>query len=460
MCGKVGLFPMHSTMDSSSVLPTLAIITVSNALTAAIMSFSSPRRELADIGSSINSPNLLINDTSKQRSPNYSWTNPFGKSISSPPKRVSASPTFGLAQDAVSTQHSPHAGDLSPRRIRLDPRISKESRIDCKPVCHSSYTEDPKGILHPRGYRHVAVGSSSSNESNSYTMTPTVMFSEEVDHQQIEICSKRQDQQFHHSPHWTGKVRINPFSPVPPKYLEPPSSKPFPQLSDYVEFPVLSGKSLKPLQPSHHGARRSRRLKPKMSETFPPIILENNVSPTDVFEDTFNGKSPRKRKSGISLGLPQSVSEDQEPPMKQMKLTHSRYLHDFEQVRHLGSGSFGSVNACLSRLDGCMYAIKSLSPHGIQRSKNAYGSAKIDTLYGGRKTTLGLPQIPPTPRRDATLTPKKKKWQNTNTSGEQKQDLVDEGSEHWTEFALKRMLREVSFDTKFCFILLPLTRTR
>ncbi|EED90599.1 hypothetical protein THAPSDRAFT_263366, partial [Thalassiosira pseudonana CCMP1335] len=35
-----------------------------------------------------------------------------------------------------------------------------------------------------------------------------------------------------------------------------------------------------------------------------------------------------------------------------------RYLEDFEEVSHLGSGSFGSVNACLSRLDGCMYAVK------------------------------------------------------------------------------------------------------
>jgi hypothetical protein len=191
------------------------------------------------------------------------------------------------------------------------------------------------------------------------------------------------------------------------------------------------------------GVRRSRRLNPKANGTFPLTALEDNASPTDVVEGTFDIKSSGKRKSDIAFGLPQSVNEEHEPPKKEMKSSQSRYLNDFEQIRHLGSGSFGSVNACLSRLDGCMYAIKSLSPHGIRRSNiHGYGSAK--PMYGGRKDSISLPRIPPTPRRDAR--------QSSNLSIDRKQNVIDEGTRHWTDAALKRMLREVSFDINFYFI--------
>jgi hypothetical protein len=295
------------------------------------------------------------------------------------------------------------------------------------------------------------------------------MFSDEVNDQQIQRENKRRDQQFHHSPHWTGKVRINPFSPVPERYLQPTSStKLLPSLKSSHGLPILTGGSLSPLSPSTHltqplEKRRSRRLKPK-TVTFPSIAREERVSPTDVTEDPFGiashdgilrlESSPCKRKSGEIVRLSQSMvatDENGEPPNKQLKISRSRYLEDFEEVSHLGSGSFGSVNACLSRLDGCMYAIKSISPHGIYKTTvGGYSSTKSqgEIFYGDNKShTL---DIPPTPRRDLMPSPMKRRRQKLNSSLNDSEDVLGggnvAGTKHWTEPALKRMLREVRFD--------------
>lgn len=501
-------------MDSSLFIPVFVVTSTAYAVAVSIMSAtstSSPQRKLAMFGSVNTSPKLKSTEMSPPRSSNWLWTSPSRKSVTSPPKRVSTSPTFDLGQDSAAlngssnnTQrgkakhhvvHKPHVATQSPKSptvqetqpsslshpadsphwIRLGPRISNGSKSNHKHghgACDTFFTEEPKSILHSRrySYRHLTAGSSSSNDSSSCTMTPTVMFSTEVDHQQIQNSSKRQEQQFHQSPHWTGKVRINPFSPVPPKYLEPPSStKSLPHMNSYFGLPVLSSKSLSPLQltSKHSGARRSRRLKPK-GGTFPPI-LDDNVSPTDVTEDPFGVEPSGKRKSETVLGLPQSVNEDIEPPHKQIKLSRSRYLSDFEEVRHLGSGSFGSVNACLSRLDGCMYAIKSVSPQGIERSSLSGYSSRFDSggLYGRSKNSSSdLPPVPPTPRRDVSLTPMRKKWfSHTAASGDTEDDSggMASGTKHWTDTALKRMLREVSWTDPFQFstklsIILLLTR--
>ena len=465
-------------MDSSSVYPAFVVITTANAALVAVMMSpgSSPGRQSTKIDSPNNSPKLQSIRAVKQRSPmNWLWGSPSTQpnisskysdmslvNASSPlntqqkPSLASTSPKSPPAQKASTLSHSA----ISPRRITLDPRISNPKHIR---TSECSFAEEPKSILHHSDYKHPAGGSASSNQSSSCAMTPTVMFSEEVDNQQIQISSKREDQQFHHSPHWTGKVRINPFSPVPSKYLEPlehPSStKSLPHLRTYVGFPILSGSAQTPI--NHSGVRRSRRLKPKIG-TFPPSILEDKTSPTDVMDDAFSFsiKSPSKRKSGDMPILPQSTNDDVQPPSKKFRLNRGRYLEDFEEVRHLGSGSFGSVNACLSRLDGCMYAIKSISPHGIQRS-NLRGyetnEEQQNSSYGGKKnSSLPLPPIPPTPRRDVVRSPVKRRRKSNSTmtnEGENSEIGTICGNNQWTDSALRRMLREVKSDCTHCHCL-------
>eukprot|EP00956_Cyclotella_meneghiniana_P003055 scaffold3740_cov51-Cyclotella_meneghiniana.AAC.16 len=468
-------------MDSSSVYPAFVVFTTANAALVAIMMSpgSSPgQQQSTKISSANNSPKLKSIRAVKQRSPmNWLWGSPSTKSnISSKHTdtslvnsslhsttqqksfRSSTPPKPPPAQKASTLLHSA----ISPRRITLDPRISNPNhKTEHAHTSECSFTEEPKSILHHSGYKHLAAGgSASSNQSSSCTMTPTVMFSDEVDNQQIEISSKRQDQQFHHSPHWTGKVRINPFSPVPSKYLEPlehPSSrKSLPHLSTYVGFPILSGSALSPIP--HSGVRRSRRLKPK-NDKFPPSILDDKTSPTDVMDDalSFSIQSPSKRKSGEMPVLPQSTNDDVQPPSKKSRLNRGRYLEDFEEVRHIGSGSFGSVNACLSRLDGCMYAIKSISPHGIQRSNlRGYDIAegRQKSLYGERKnSSFHLPPVPPTPRRDVIRSPVKRRQKfdsRTTKEGENNDIGTVCGTNQWTDSALRRMLREVHALAALC----------
>jgi hypothetical protein len=471
-----------------SFLPAFIIGSTANALFAAAMSSrirSSPRRpKLADIkdGNGNNSPA----ETQQLSSSSSLWNSPSRKNLSSPPKRntaksihtalFAATPSDSQPARAreKASKDTPSPALLlqanSPGLIRLDPRIS--NRCKSSPATsrtsgdsQTSYTEEPKSIFYPHGHKNNA-GSASSSESNAFTLTPTVMFSDEVNDQQTQKVLRQQNQQYHQSPHWTGKVRINPFSPVPPKYLEPPdSTRSLPSLRSGL--PTLTGSNLSPMNPSTQfpqlGQRRSRRLKPK-HETFPSMVMEDRVSPTDVTEDPFGmdsqseqlclGKSPFKRKAGEMMhGLPQPKTSTNkwESPTMQVKVTRSRYLEDFEEVSHLGSGSFGSVNACLSRLDGCMYAIKSVSPHGIQKSNwRGYNVVKVPDsgVYGGRQTSgFSMSPVPPTPRRDVVPSPmKKRKHMRSSSLDEQKEigggGLVS-GTSHWTETALRRMLREV-----------------
>eukprot|EP00804_Cyclotella_cryptica_P006759 CCRYP_015710-RD/>CCRYP_015710-RD protein AED:0.10 eAED:0.10 QI:1189/0.66/0.75/1/0.66/0.5/4/0/762 len=501
-----------------SILPAFLFCTTANALFAAgmsSMSRPSPRRKLTEIrGSNANSLRTPSNGTEKQPSSTCSplWKSPPRNNVASPPRRRDAAKTIfdaspvnskGTPRRTARVQSSkkksssfapafptsppepPRGGKLppllrtstSPRFIRLDPRISNgcQSKSVSSHAADSDCThmDDSKRVVsYPKACGQTT-GSASSNDSISFTLTPTVMFSDEVHHQQIQRENKRRDQQFHHSPHWTGKVRINPFSPVPERYLQPPSStKSLPSLKSSHGLPILTGGSLSPLSPSTRLSqplekRRSRRLKPK-TVTFPSTVLEERVSPTDVTEDPFGidcheeqlhlDTSPRKRTSSEMLRLPQSMvatDNNWDRPRKQLKTSRSRYLEDFEEVSHLGSGSFGSVNACLSRLDGCMYAIKTISPHGIQKSSvGGYNSTKSQSknLYGGKQSyTL---DIPPTPRRDLMPSPMKRRRQKMNSSLDGSEDTGGGGSaigtKHWTEPALKRMLREVHALAALC----------
>ena len=471
-------------MDSSLIFPTFISISTANAILLAAMLSPTSRRQnnlTRNDGAKCNSPKAPHDAVKKRQPLSWLWGSPSRKSVTVPSKLP---PTNDCTSQQKRSPLRTHVHNLtfsttsltsppsqktepqtlmhpfsSPRRIHLDPRVSNRSRQPRSNLRSgragaslSSHTEEPQDKLKHREHHHLTAGSASSNDSSSITMTPTVMFSEEVDHQQIQLSTKRRDQQYHHSPHWTGKVRVNPFSPLPPQYLDPPSStKSLPDTSNYVGFPVLGDKNTSPSHPSKRiGMRRSCRLKPKAS-CFAP--MKDNTSPTDVTEGPFeiSSATDTKRKSEVLVGLPPSTNDDVGPLHKQMKLNPSRYLEDFEEIRHLGSGSFGSVNACLSRLDGCMYAIKSLNPQGIERSNlggHSSFKSQSDGLYGKRQqSSFDYPPVPPTPRRNVLRSPAKKRPAQSNTNDGRSVDMMDgglaSGAKHWTESALSRMLREV-----------------
>lgn len=489
------LFHSILLMDSALIFPAFISISTTNALLLAAMLSpeSTSRPNLARIEGAKGNSSKAPCDAVKKRQPlSWLWGSPSRKSVTVPSKGL---PTDHSASQQKTSPPRSHVHNIafpttsptsppskrsqiqtltnsfsSPRRIHLDPRVSDKSRNPRSNLrtgrtgaSPHSHTKETKDRLNNRGHHLFTSGSTSSNDSSFITMTPTVMFSEEVDHQQIQLSTKRRDQQYHHSPHWTGKVRVNPFSPLPPHYLDPPSStKSLPDPDNYVGFPFLGEKNTSLSHPRKPiGMRRSCRLKPKAS-CFAP--MDDSTSPTDVTEDPLDISTTQssKRKSEVLVGLPTSSNDNVGPLHKQMRLNPSRYLEDFEEIRHLGSGSFGSVNACLSRLDGCMYAIKSLNPQGIDRPNLGEDNSlkfQSDSLYHTRQSsTFDYPPVPPTPRRNVSRSPKKKRPAQSKTCDGRLGDVMDggvaSGANHWTESALSRMLREVRLSSFFDYLIL------
>jgi hypothetical protein len=100
--------------------------------------------------------------------------------------------------------------------------------------------------------------------------------------------------------------------------------------------------------------------------------VKDEISPTDVL--SFPPPTPMKR--GRSTYTPLRTAPPQTPAMEHRQRgrrpeedqdimiesssakSKSRFEQDFDIIGQLGNGSFGTVYKCLSRLDGCMYAVK------------------------------------------------------------------------------------------------------
>ena len=98
----------------------------------------------------------------------------------------------------------------------------------------------------------------------------------------------------------------------------------------------------------------------------------DEISPTDV--SSFPPSTPLKkgRYNPLRSAPPQTPAldhrqrgrmsgEDEEDILIECSSQHessSRFASDFDVIGQLGNGSFGTVFKCLSRLDGCMYAVK------------------------------------------------------------------------------------------------------
>jgi hypothetical protein len=123
---------------------------------------------------------------------------------------------------------------------------------------------------------------------------------------------------------------------------------------------------------------------------LPPI---DNITPITSKKEIGLSPFPPMKKSSAPLSpitpsilrkaKMRSIYEDDamvESPLNQVRsdsnkdrIPQSRFNQDFQIVDTIGSGSFGTVYKCLSRLDGCMYAVKAAK-------KIAKGVADLDRM--------------------------------------------------------------------------------
>ena len=106
--------------------------------------------------------------------------------------------------------------------------------------------------------------------------------------------------------------------------------------------------------------------------THLPCSTTDEISPTDV--SSFPPATPMKktRYNPLRSAPPQTpaldhrqrgrmLGDDEEDILiecSSQQESSSRFALDFDVIGQLGTGSFGTVFKCLSRLDGCMYAVK------------------------------------------------------------------------------------------------------
>lgn len=118
--------------------------------------------------------------------------------------------------------------------------------------------------------------------------------------------------------------------------------------TDVMSFPAMTSPSTPsalpptPSKPRHY-RRRQTRYTPVRNKACPqtPVPKQRRSRPFDGDDD-----------DDLYIASPSSSSV-QAPAAPQ-----SRFYSDFDVIGELGSGSFGNVVKVLSRLDGCMYAIK------------------------------------------------------------------------------------------------------
>ena len=461
--------------------------------------------------------------------------------------------------------------------------IEEESRRLHKSPRRSSFTKQPmlspkKGpispLLPPRTLRSITDASYFNDFTT--TLTPIILYGDNNykgrrrgggEHnnlhphppQSAPIVSNNQ-QHYHQSPHWSGQVRINPFSPVPEQYLRPPPPPPSSIKSVTRESRKRShhscfyggllantnndnnhayhggaeegGPPTLPMEmmmtsPEHPSLPQAKKARfhnssiilprcasqvvvvPGSSSTSTSSVLprfdESEISPTDVMT-----QPPMMRNIGLESGGSGGGRKSLPPPLMDLNectngrttnnnnnnihtanttnnnnrmppVKRGRYLDDFQEVQFLGAGSFGSVYACLSRLDGCMYAVKSISPTG--RSSTSLSSSKkgdsndlmrgqddgeggggVKTMGGNTNAQYLYGKGPNSmlssaaPRRDLPPSPQRRKKsfsrlggigleENNNSTVDDDDDRYNldvlEGSRHWNESALRRVLREV-----------------
>jgi len=107
--------------------------------------------------------------------------------------------------------------------------------------------------------------------------------------------------------------------------------------TDVMSFPLQSPIPPTPTKPRQYRRPHVKRYTPIRKQTLPPQT-----------------PMPQRRSAKVRSSLDSTDSTEGSPSAQ----SQSRFDSDFDVIGELGTGSFGSVLKVLSRLDGCMYAIK------------------------------------------------------------------------------------------------------
>jgi hypothetical protein len=116
--------------------------------------------------------------------------------------------------------------------------------------------------------------------------------------------------------------------------------------------------------------------------------IDDRISPNDVASFPTPPSAPKKaarpRYTPLKTAPPQTPmparrniarmrEEEHDEEMANAVAPKSRFHQDFDVIGELGTGSFGTVYKCLSRLDGCLYAVKAAK-------RKAKGNADRDRM--------------------------------------------------------------------------------
>jgi len=290
--------------------------------------------------------------------------------------------------------------------------FSDDGIAKAEPPSQPSSPPPPFGCITPKscsGAQHYP-HSNPTKQHHAQLQTPLSSFS-----------SKRNPAKTYQSPYWSEAVSVNPFSPVPPHHLHGASvcesdcdrtvvTSPLPMDSSYcstysppptavstsssrlysqqqqhhsnnrASSPPPRNKSLDsppqmPLSPMHGSSFNLPPLKPRKIITTLPRLESAVMERHDLYcpsPKPLPKRTPHHHHNitmnNTNINSTSSRLNHDEPSMI-LQPPKSRLDTDFQILATIGKGCFGTVHKVLSRLDGCLYAIKashsSMSRHGM-----------------------------------------------------------------------------------------------
>jgi hypothetical protein len=140
-----------------------------------------------------------------------------------------------------------------------------------------------------------------------------------------------------------------------------------PSPTDVLSFPTpptpVKAKQPRPKTMSHYNNNETsstvchyNRIRHSDVPPTTPFMDRRGVGPVDA--KTPHPPPPNARRARAAMGSLNNCSSFPSAADASAAASFSRFSNDFDIIGELGHGSFGRVYKVLSRLDGCMYAIK------------------------------------------------------------------------------------------------------